>query len=330
MIQGEQLIWIAIGAGLLLLIETLGWLYWRFWGAGSIEDYVSEDEAPDGDFRIVKRIKTPTQRIALVESEGDTLIYANGDVMFGTTEDDSIYAEAFIHVPMAVAGKRESILIIGGGGGITSREVLRYREVKEIVAVDVDSVMVDFGKNLEPLVKFNKGSLNNPKVKTVIEDGRKFVEENESKWDAIFVDIPEPSSENPQLRRLFSVEFFRLLKERLEPGGVVTISCPSLAKIPDYLWSVQATLVEAGFHVLSYHYDTIAEYEDDYGYCMATNRPILPKDITIPISSRYLSKERVQDMFHFPYNYLKYKSKNKIQTDHNRVLAKIVDDYWDD
>jgi spermidine synthase len=50
-----------------------------------------------------------------------------------------------------------------------------------------------------------------------------------------------------------------LLKERLEPDGVINISCPSLAKIPKYFWSVQATLMVAGFHVLPYHFDAIVE-----------------------------------------------------------------------
>ncbi len=330
MIDLNQLSWIFIGAGLVLLVEILVWLYWRFFGGGSVRDYVSEEEEPDGDYRIIKRIKTPTQQIALVEHQGQTLIYANGDVMFGTTEDDDIYAEALIHLPMAAAVKRENILIIGGGGGITTREVLKYPEVKEITVVDIDSIMMDFGKNLEPLVKFNQGALNHPKVRTVIEDGRKFIEDNPGKWDAIFVDIPEPSEGCPGLSRLFSWEFFSLLKERLEPDGVINISCPSLAMIPEYLWSVQATLVAAGFHVLPYHFDVIAEHGDDYGFCMATNRPLLPDDITISIHTRFLSKERVQDMFHFSYNYTKSRSNNKTQMDSNLVLVEIVEDYWDD
>jgi spermidine synthase len=328
MIDLSQLSWILLGAGLVLLVETIGWLFWRYWGRGSIRDYVSEEEEPSGEYRIVKRVKTPTQRIALVENNGDMLIYANGDIMLATTEDENMYAEALIHLPMAAASKREYVLIIGGGGGITTREVLKYPEVKEITAIDIDSVMADFGKNLEPLVKFNEGSLNNPKVNMVIEDGRKFIEENPVKWDAIFIDIPEPRMENPELSRLFSLEFFRLLKERLEPGGVINISCPSLAWVPEYLWSIHATLVAAGFYILPYHFDIIADYEDDYGFCMATNRPLLSDDIVITVPTRFLSKERVQDMYHFPFNYMKYRSNNKIQTDSNLVLAEIMDVEW--
>ncbi len=325
MIDLSQLGWILMGAGLVLLVETVGLLYWCYWGRGSIREYISEEEEPDGEYHIVKRFKTSTQRIALIEHNGEMLIYANGYEMFATTDDENMYAEALIHLPLAAASKREHVLIIGGGGGITAKEVLKYSELKEITVVDIDSIMFDFGKNLEPLVNFNEGSLNHPKVKTVIEDGRTFIEENPLKWDAIFIDIPEPSKNFPELSRLFSLEFFQFLKERLEPGGVINVSCPSLAWVPKYLWSIQATLKAAGFHVLPYHFDIISDYEEDFGYCMATNRPLLPEEIAIQVPTRFLSKERVQDMFHFPFNYRKYKSNIKIQTDNNLVLTEIMD-----
>lgn len=329
MIGISELFWITLGFGLLLIVEAIVWLYWRYWSSGSIHDWISEDEEPDGDYRIVRKIKTPVQRIAVVENQGQTLIYGNGDVMFGTTEDDEIYAEALVHVPMAVAEKRERILIIGGGGGITTREALKYPEVKEITTVDMDEMMIDFGKYLEPLVRFNKGALHHPNVKIVIEDGRAFVENHpEEKWDVILVDIPEPTGDCPSLNKLFSREFFKLLKGRLEPGGAINISCPSLAWLPQYLWTVKGTLLAAGFHVLPYHFDVIADFEDDYGFCLATNKTVSPENISIRVQSQYLIPERIRDMFHIPYNYSKSQKNYKIQTDRNKVLSDLVDDAW--
>lgn len=81
---------------------------------------------------------------------------------------------------------------------------------------------------------------------------------------------------------------------------------------------------------MPYHFDAIVEYEEDFGFCMATNRPVLSDDISIPIKTRFLSKERLQDMLCIPYNYLKSISNRKIRTDRNLVFAKIVDDAWGD
>ncbi|MFM1654118.1 hypothetical protein ACI7RC_18760 [Brevibacillus sp. B_LB10_24] len=89
-----------------------------------------------------------------------------------------------------------------------------------------------------------------PKVRTVVADGRSFVEQTEGNWDVIILDLPEPSSNYPELGRLFSMEFYRLLKERLETGGAIGVACSIFSTSLEYVWSIQATLKAAGYHVL--------------------------------------------------------------------------------
>ncbi|MFC4766677.1 spermidine synthase [Effusibacillus consociatus] len=290
----------------------------------SLRKYISKDDEPDGKYRILRKIKTPLQRIAVVkEKNGPVLIYGDGYVMFGTTEDDEMWAEALVHIPMAVAKNRQRVLLIGGGGGITAREALRYSEVKEITSVDADAIMIDIGKNLKPLVKFNKGSLNNPKVTTVVKDGRLFVEYNRQKWDVIIIDIPEPSEDSLGLGRLYSREFYRLLKKRLQPGGVIAIACSVLSVMPEFCGSILATLKAAGFYVLPYHFDVMKKYEEDWGFCLAATRPISQSDVKILIRTRFLPRSRLKDMFRIPSKYRRKWKTRKIQTDRNRVLAQI-------
>jgi spermidine synthase len=321
-----ELGWAAAGAGLTLVSLTLFRLYWRLWGPGSIQEYVAEEDEPDGDYRIIQKMKTPFQRIAVVETEGNTLIYGNGYVMFGTTSDDDLWAELMIHVPMALAQKRERVLIIGGGGGITTREVLRYTEVAEVTTVEIDDTMLGFGKSLEPLVRFNKGSLNDPKVRTVIQDGRAFVESNPGPWDLVVIDLPEPSEEAPGLKRLYSWEFYTLLAERLAPGGVVVVACSNPSWLPEYFWSVHATLKSAGFHVLPYRYDAFVDYEEDYGFHVAALRPISPADVRIGVRTRYLSAPRLEELFKIPLGIRELKGDAKVQRDTNNVLAALAED----
>lgn len=288
----------------------------------SLRDYISEEDEPDGKYRILRKIKTRFQRIAVVkQANGKVLIYGDGYVMFGTTEDDNMWAESMVHIPMAVAKQKQNILMIGGGGGITTREVLRYRDVKSITVVDIDSVMMDLGKNLKPLVKFNKGSLRNPKVRTVVQDGRTFVAKNQKKWDVIIIDVPEPSYKSLALGRLYSKEFYSLLKKRLAPGGAITIASSLLSEMPEFVWSIMATLKAAGFYVLPYHFDVMKRYGEDWGFCVAATRPI--SNLKISISTRYLTSARLKGMFHIPSKYLRKWRLRKIQTDSNRVLASI-------
>lgn len=319
-----ELMWIVAGIGIVLMGRLAYWTHWRYLGAGSLLHFIREDEEPDGEYRVVTKYRTPTQRIALVEFKDDLLIYSNGDVMFSTSDDETMYAEALVHIPMATARKREDILIIGGGGGITAREALRYSDVEQITAVDIDAVMFDLSKNIDKLLEFNNNSLNHSKVLTVVEDGRTFVEDNQVKWDVIIVDIPEPNELRPGLSRLFSVEFYDLLKDRLAPDGAISIACSASSYMPEYFWSIQATLKEAGFHVIPYHYDFIVDSGEDWGFCLATLSPIAAESIEMRISARYLTPQRLKDMFHMPLYFVNIESKGNIQTDHNYVLLEIV------
>jgi spermidine synthase len=322
----DELLWAAVGAGLTLAGEALAWLYWRYWGPGSIQDYIYEEDEPDGEYRILEKRRTDVQRVAVVEHEGATLIYGNGYVMFSTMPGEDLYTEPLIHVPMALAQRRNRVLILGGGGGFTTREVLRYEDVEAVAVVDFDAMMFEFGKSLEAVVKFNKGALNDPKVETVIQDARAFVESKLDRWDVIIIDLPEPSTDSPSLRRCFSQEFYKLLADRLEPGGVVGIACANPSWMPEYFWSIQATLKSAGFHVLPYRYDAMVEEEEDYGYCVAALRPIAPADVHISLPTRYLNGGRMKELFQIPLGIREKKGEARVQTDTNNVLAEMAED----
>jgi spermidine synthase len=319
----NELYWLALGATAILFAEGAAWFYWRYFGKGSIKSYMNEDQKPEGDFRVIRKINTPTQKIALVDVDGEMWIYSNGDVMFSTTRDEDEYADVIVHVPMAAAKDVKSVLIIGGGGGITTREALRYEDVEKITTIDIDDVMIDFGKNLDRLVEFNKGSLNHPKVETIIADGRNFVENSTETWDVIIVDIPEPTSKCPSLSKLFTLEFYNQLKDHLNPGGAISIACSTSSWMPEYMWSIEATLEEAGLFTVPFHNFSTKDGED-WGYILAKTLPVDAKDIKLKVTSDFLTEERLQDVLHLPYYLVNWDNKGKVQTDRNTVLLDIV------
>jgi spermidine synthase len=292
----------------------------------SIRDYIGFEDEPDGDYRILGKFQTSAQKIALVkdEDEGELLVYSNGYVMFSTTDGEDRYSEAMVHIPMVAAANRKRVLIIGGGGGVTTREALRYQDVKKITTLDLDEVIVEIGKKLDKMVEFNKGSLNHRRVKTVIEDGRQFIENSQEKWDVIIIDLPEPDSKSPEVSRLYSLEFYSLLKDRLEPGGAISVACSNADSTPEYLWSIHATLKKAGFHVLPYHYVEEDDAED-WLFCLATTSNVIADDLRMLVSARNLTTKRLRNMFDLPFYLSIAKNTGKVQTDSNTVLVDIID-----
>lgn len=315
--------WLAIGAAAVFIIETGGYLYWRFLGRGSLKLYMNEGQRPESDFKVIETFKTSTQKIALIEVGEEVWVYSNGEIMFGTKQDENEYAEVIVHVPMAAAKEAKRILIIGGGGGISAREVLRYDEVEEIIAVDIDAEMMDLGKNFDRLVSFNEGALNHHKVSTRIEDGRSFVEQSLESWDVIIVDIPEPTERCPSLSRLFSLEFYHQLKEHLNPGGVLSIACSTVNLMPEYMWSIEKTLKECGLFTIPFH-NFSNKTGVDWGYILASSLPMQPDDIRLKVTVPFLTEGRLKDVLELPYYLINHGNKGEIQTDQNNVLLDIV------
>lgn len=319
----DELMWLAIGAAAVFIVEAGVYFYWVKWGNSSLITFINEGQRPQRNFKVLQTFQTSTQKIALVEVGEEVWVYSNGEIMFGTKQDENEYAEVIVHVPMAAAKEAKRILVIGGGGGISVREALRYEEVEEIIAVDIDEEMMNLGKNFDRLVSFNEGALNHHKVKTKTEDGRSFVEQSLESWDVIIVDIPEPTERCPSLSQLFSIEFYHQLKEHLNPGGVVSIACSTVNLMPEYMWSIEKTLKECGLFTIPFH-NFSNKTGVDWGYVLASTLPIQRDDIRLKVTVPFLTEGRLKDVLELPYYLKNLENKGDIQTDQNTVLLDIV------
>ncbi|MGM0806774.1 MAG: spermidine synthase [Bacillota bacterium] len=319
----DELMWLAIGAAAVFIVEASVYFYWVKWGNGSFITYINDSQRPQRNFNVLQTFHTSTQKIALVEVGDEVWVYSNGEIMFGTKQDENEYAEVIVHVPVAAAKEAKRILIIGGGGGISVREALRYEEVEEIIAVDIDEEMMNLGKSFDRLVSFNEGALNHHKVKTKTEDGRRFVEQSLETWDVIIVDIPEPTERCPSLSRLFSLEFYHELKEHLNPGGALSIACSTVNLMPEYMWSIEKTLKECGFFTIPFH-NFSNKTGVDWGYILASTLPLEPDDIQLKVSTPFLTEGRLRDVLELPYYLLNKQNQGMVQTDQNTVLLDIV------
>ena len=164
--------------------------------------------------------KTEFQQIDLVvlEEVGLTLIL-DGKVQIAEL-DEFIYHETLVHIPAIAVGDPESILIIGGGDGCALREALKYKSVKRCVLVDIDREVVEISK--EYLNHINKGSFFDPRVEIFYEDGRKFIENTNERFDIIIIDTVDPLEYGPSYL-LFTREFMTCVKQRLTERGIVAI-----------------------------------------------------------------------------------------------------------
>jgi spermidine synthase len=165
------------------------------------------------------------QDIEIVETEAyGRCLLLDGEVQ-SFEADEYMYHESLVHPAMLLHPGPQRVLVIGGGEGATLREVLRHGAVQSVVMVDLDEQLIDAARRHLPT--FHQGSFDDRRVRLEFGDGRRFVETCREQFDAIIIDVTNPMQDGPSFR-LFTVEFYRAVRERLNPGGVVSLQSDSV------------------------------------------------------------------------------------------------------
>jgi spermidine synthase len=150
-----------------------------------------------------------------VDQSGDHIfLRTNGKIDAGTAVDMPTQIMSG-HLPMLLHPGARNVLVIGMGSGITAGAVARH-PVERLDIVEIEPAVVEASRFF---ADFHGNVTDDPRVRTIIADGRNFLLTTDRRYDVI---VSEPS--NPWiggLASLFSVEFFRLAREHLTPGGLI-------------------------------------------------------------------------------------------------------------
>src|SRR6202047_1313804 len=120
------------------------------------------------------------------------------------------------HVPIFAHGKAKEVLIVGGGDCGIAEEVLKHKRVKRLTQVEIDAAVVEFSKEHFP--EFTKPVFADKRFESVIDDGMKYVAQNDRHFDVIIVDSTDPQGPG---KILFSHKFYAACKRCMRPGGVL-------------------------------------------------------------------------------------------------------------
>jgi spermidine synthase len=216
------------------------------------EEWISEELYKDWKqtFKVDKILyqeRTQYQDLTIFENaKWGRVLMLDGAVQI-TENDEFVYQEMMAHVPLVAHGKAENVLVIGGGDGGILREILKHDEVKHIVLVEIDPDVIRFSKEHLPFIC--QGSLDDPKVEIVIEDGMEYVKRTDKKFDVILCDSSDPFG---PAEVLFTKEFYGHCKKLLTKGGIFV----NQAGVP----AMQKEELQLIFSNLSPHFETTTFY----------------------------------------------------------------------
>jgi len=174
----------------------------------------STDYAAEG-VRVRYRKDSAYHAIAVVED--DTNRYLRFDSSFQSAmELDDPFVTPFGYVDylsLAFAYRPEAsnALFVGLGGGSAPKRAWRDFPDVQVQAVELDPEIVDVARRWFALPQ-------DPRLAVEVEDGRRYLQRNERRWDVIVLDAYYSDS---LPFHLTTQEFLELVRERLVPGGVV-------------------------------------------------------------------------------------------------------------
>ena len=269
---------------------------------------------------IVYANNSPYQRIVLTRNDKDFRLYLNNNLQFSSA-DEYRYHEALVHPAMSMAKNISNVLILGGGDGFAVREVLKYKDVKNITLVDLDGQMTNFFKDNETMKKLNHSALSNPKLQIINKDAYIWIKENKKKYDVIIIDFPDPS--NYSLGKLYSVQFYKELEKVTTPETKIVVQTTSPYFAPKSFWCIEKTINQIFPFTTAYH--TYVPSFGEWGFCFASFQPIDNKIVrTIP------------DLKFYDYNFkqMSYFSKDmkadnlEVNRLDNQILVRYFDEEW--
>ncbi len=238
--------------------------------------------------RIVWRKQSQYQSLVVTNTwqKNDVRLYIDGHLQFAEA-DEYRYHEALVH-PVLSWGERapKSVLVLGGGDGLAVREILKYPSVSRIDLVDLDPAMTDLGRNLAPIARLNGNSMEASVLNVYNTDAFNYVKSTDQAYDRIIIDFPDPHNE--ALSKLYSVEFYAMVKSILTDDGVLVTQSSSPFFSPHTYWTISGTLSEIFPQVVNYQM-SIPSF-GVWGYNLAANDPS-SKLGELPESLRFLTPD---------------------------------------
>ena len=176
------------------------------------------------------------------DTEDETILSTN--VLFGvqsikrkSADLTGLYYDYALGADYMIEKDEPTMLILGMGSGTFASETLKYLPNFQIEGVEIDRKIIDLTYKYFDL---------DPSVKVTEYDGRAYLADA-GIYDVIMVDAYQDITIPFQMS---SVEFFRLVRKHLAPGGVMVVNLNMVANVKDNINDYLKDTINRAFEVV--------------------------------------------------------------------------------
>ena len=155
--------------------------------------------------------------------------------------------------------------------------------------------MTVISKELNVLSKLNKQSLEDPRLTIYNQDAFTFINQAGVLYDRVIIDMPDPHNE--AINKLYSREFYTMIRKRMTEEGVLVSQSSSPFFTRNTYWCIQTTLESVFANTLSYHVN-IPSF-GDWGFNLARANRDLPDEFEFDVETKFLDENTMQSAMVF-------------------------------
>jgi len=183
-----------------------------------------------------------TASVAVTRTPSGVLNYHNAGKVQASSEPQDMRLQRMLgHITTLVPKTPTKVLVIGCGAGVTAGAVSIDPMVKDQTIAEIEPLVPRVVST--HFAEHNFNVVANPKVHVHLDDARHYLLTTHEKFDAVTSDPLDPWVKGAAT--LYTREFFNVVKEHLNPGGVVTLFVQLYESNEAAVKSEVATFLEA-------------------------------------------------------------------------------------
>src|SRR5512143_3078194 len=172
--------------------------------------------------RQFERLRSPFQMVEVSESVPFGKLFRLDGHFMTSEKAEFFYHENLVHIAGLAHPGPERALVIGGGDGGSTEELLKYPSMRSVTVAEIDASVVDISRRY--MQQVHRGAFDDPRVTLRIEDGFRYVQQTSDDYDLIVLDLTDPGGPSTAL---YTLDFYRACAKRLTTSGAMTLHIAS-------------------------------------------------------------------------------------------------------
>jgi spermidine synthase len=241
---------------------------------------------------LLERRRTPYQLLEVYETPELGRIFRLDGCNMTSERDEFFYHENLVHPAAAAHPAPRQALVIGGGDGGSSEELLKHPSIERVHMAELDPEVIEVSR--AQFGRVHRGAFDDPRLEVTVGDGLAYLRGTRARYDLVVMDLTDPIGPSAEL---YSPATFALARSAMAPGAALTLHIGSPFSHPERVRGMLANLRQVFPRVAPY-FVHIPLYGSIWGFACASDT-LDPREISAAEVERAIAERGLADLQYY-------------------------------